>query len=191
MERSLPNTEVPGIKSAHAMITDACRKRPFAYVTGAFGEASEKLWKAYRDVMAARKENDCADQTTYHLALSVEDHRHKPNQDVVLRTYIGGVRRKTDELTKDEARNVRHAARHLATYLTEEYKLDAPPESPGEEGEQDRRTPHGHPIRDAAEMEHTECPYPPDDDIQNDSSSTILETSTTELEDTGTIPARE
>ncbi|KKN40307.1 hypothetical protein LCGC14_0734640 [marine sediment metagenome] len=54
-----------------------------------------------------------------------------------------------------------------------------------------KRTPHGHPIRDAAEMEQAECPYPPDSDIQNDSASTILETSTTELEDTGIIPARE
>ena len=27
-------------------------------------------------------------------------------------------------------------------------------------------TPHGHPIRDAAEMEHMECPYPPDDDLR-------------------------
>ncbi len=58
-----------------------------------------------------------------------------------------------------------------------------------------KRTPHGHPIRDAAEMEQAECPYPPDNDIQdndiqNDSASTILETSTTELEDTGIIPAR-
>ncbi len=126
MERSLPNTEVPGIKSAHVMITDACRARPEIYSSAAFQEAAEVIRKAYIDVIAARKENNCADQTTYHLALSVEDLRHKPNQDVAVRTYIGGVRRKTDGLTAEEARNVRIAARHLAIYLTDEYKLDDP-----------------------------------------------------------------
>ena len=28
-----------------------------------------------------------------------------------------------------------------------------------------RTTPHGHLIRNAVEMEHIECPYPPDDDL--------------------------
>lgn len=119
MERSLPNTEVPGIKSAHAMITDACRRNKRWSLSEALGVLS----KAYIDIIAARKENDCANQTTYHLTLSVEDLRHTPNQDVAVRTYIGGVRRKTDELTKEEARNVRIAARHLAGYLTKEYDL--------------------------------------------------------------------
>jgi len=123
MERSLPNTEVPGIKSAHAMITDACRRKRWA-----LSEAMAQLSKAYIDVVAARKENGCADQTTYHLTLSVEDLRHKPNQDVAVRTYIGGVRRKTDELTAEEARNVRIAAWHLAGYLTKEYSLADEPE---------------------------------------------------------------
>jgi len=54
-----------------------------------------------------------------------------------------------------------------------------------------RTTPHGRPIRDAAEMEHIECPYPPNSDIQNDSSSTIPQSSTTELEDTGTVPVHD
>jgi len=129
MERSLPNTEVPGIKSAHAMITDACR-RELKRGPPAFEDAVEVIRKAYIDVMAARSTNNCADQTTYHLTLSVEDLRHKPNEDVAVRTYIGGVRRKTDELTEEEARAVRHAARHLANYLTDEYKLTDPPDSP-------------------------------------------------------------
>ena len=125
MERSLPNTEVPGIKSAHAMITDACRTNPEA-----FSKATSVLVKAYLDIQEAREANNCADKTTYHLTLSVEDLRHEPNQDVALRTYIGGVRRKTDELTEEEARNLRIVARRLATYLTDEYKLDAPPDNP-------------------------------------------------------------
>lgn len=124
MERSLPNTEVPGIKSAHAMITDSCRRNK----RWALSEAMGQLSKAYIDIIAARKENNCADQTTYHLALSVEDLRHKPNQDVALRAYIGGVRRKTDKLTAEEARAVRIAARHLAGYLTKEYSLADEPE---------------------------------------------------------------
>lgn len=123
MERSLPSTEVPGIKSAHAMITDACRTNPEA-----FSRATSVLVKAYLDIQDAREANNCADKTTYHLVLSVEDLRHKPNADVALRTYIGGVRRKTDELTEEEARNVRHTARHLAGYLTKEYSLADEPE---------------------------------------------------------------
>ena len=126
MERSLPNTEVPGIKSAHAMITDACRRNK----RWALSEALAQLSKAYQEIIAAREANDCADKTTYHLTLSVEDLRHEPNQDVAVRTYIGGVRRKTDELTKEEALVVRHTARHLANYLTEEYKLDTSPDKP-------------------------------------------------------------
>ena len=130
MERSLPNTEVPGIKSAHAMITDACRSKSkdSPYANGAFEEAVYAVRKAYTEAIKAREANNCADQTTYHLTLSVEDLRHTPNQDVAVRTYIGGVRRKTDELTKAEARNVRIAARHLAAYLTKEYSLADEPE---------------------------------------------------------------
>lgn len=125
MERSLPSTEVPGIKSAHAMITDACRIKPTA-----FEEAVERLRKAYLDVRSAREENECADQTTYHLTLSVEDLRHEPNQDTALRTYIGGVRRKTDELTEKEARALREEARILAGHLTDKYKLTDLPVRP-------------------------------------------------------------
>ena len=128
MERSLPNTEVPGIKTAHAMITDACRAKPSVCFYGEFDEAADVLRKAYMAGLAARRDNNCADQTTYHLTLSVEDLRHKPNQDVALRTYIGGVRRKTDELTAEEARNVRIVAWHLAGYLTKEYSLADEPE---------------------------------------------------------------
>jgi len=125
MERSLPSTEVPSIKSAHAMITDACRSKAkdSPYTNGAFEEAVGRIRKAYEEVTSAREENECADKTTYHLTLSVEDLRYKPNQDIALRTYIGGVRRKTDELTAEEARIVRIAARHLADYLTSEYDL--------------------------------------------------------------------
>lgn len=118
MERSLPNTEAPGIKSAHAMITDNCRTNP-----SAFHVATERIWKTYRDVTAAREANDCADLTTYHLVLSVEDLRHKPNQDIAVRTYIGGVRRKTNDLSIREALDVRKAAQHLIDYLTNEYSL--------------------------------------------------------------------
>ena len=123
MERSLPNTEVPGIKSAHAMITDACRAKPSIYDPAAFEDAVEELRKAYIDVMIAREKNGCADRTTFHLVLSVEDLRHEPNQETALRVYVGGVRRKTDELTTKEAVSLRHDATILASYLTGQYKL--------------------------------------------------------------------
>jgi len=40
-----------------------------------------------------------------------------------LRCYIDGKRKKTDQLTVEEARIFRHAARHLARYLGKEYHL--------------------------------------------------------------------
>lgn len=202
--------------AAHIDHSLLCNRQPFEYKS----DAPPYFWRLYDDgertgwrerdfqvpgssmcfkveyAPATNQVNTVPERTTAHsLGRQVKEKqealRQESNQEVTLRAYIGGVRRKTDEITAEEARNVRIAARTLAIYLADEYKLDSPPESPGEEGKQDRTTPHGHPIRDAAEMEQIECPYPPDSDIQNDLASTILEASTTELEDTGTIPVRE
>ena len=42
---------------------------------------------------------------------------------IAVRAFIDGRRKKTDQLTKQEARAVRIAARYLSRYLTKTYKL--------------------------------------------------------------------
>lgn len=40
-----------------------------------------------------------------------------------IRCFLNGKRKLTHELSEEEARNFRKAARHLSRYLTKEYKL--------------------------------------------------------------------
>ncbi len=70
-------TQVPGIQITQAQITDNCRKIHGAL--GAFDEACRRLRVQYENTITGREENDCGDQTDYHLALTVNCKRRNPD----------------------------------------------------------------------------------------------------------------
>lgn len=66
-------TQVPGIQITQAQITDNCRN--IHTPLGAFDEACRRLRLKYEETIRGRNENGCADQTDYHVTLTVNDKR--------------------------------------------------------------------------------------------------------------------
>lgn len=67
-----PGTKIPGLKSAHAIITPTCRAN--RTTIGAFDEAAKRLkdtYEKYADV-------DANSDVDWHLLLVRDSHRHGP-----------------------------------------------------------------------------------------------------------------
>lgn len=61
---------VPGIKAAHAIVTDQCRATKGA--EEAFEEALGRLWAQAVETSTFREESDISEDVNYHFVLYVE-----------------------------------------------------------------------------------------------------------------------
>lgn len=84
----------------------------------AFDEAVRRLRKAFIDTVEGRVKNDCDENVSFHLGLSLQDHRYEPDESIVkLLVSIGGVKVDPSTLTKEQLAKVLAQVKEIASSI--------------------------------------------------------------------------